>query len=113
MKLKDKSCTTAVKGTLALDKTECEKLLKQLDKNWKLTNESTRLRREFKFKNFKKPWKLLNLIAELSEEQKHHPEISFGWGHLEVEIWSHNIGGLVESDFILSAKIDELLQKYA
>ena len=37
-----------------------------------------------------------------------HPDISFGWGNVEITIWTHKIDGLTESDFILAAKIDEL-----
>ncbi len=48
-------------------------------------------------------------VGGLAEEQGHHPELIIGWGHLDIEIWTHKIGSLVESDFILAAKIDRLI----
>jgi 4a-hydroxytetrahydrobiopterin dehydratase len=50
----------------------------------------------------------VNQVGELAEEQGHHPDICFGWGKVEITIWTHKIDGLTESDFILAAKIDEL-----
>ena len=46
--------------------------------------------------------------ARGGEEQGHHPEMTVGWGHVLVEIWTHKIDGLVESDFYLAAKYDAI-----
>ena len=35
-----------------------------------------------------------------------HPDLHLAWGKLRVEIWTHKIDGLTESDFVLAAKID-------
>ncbi len=91
-----------------------EEKLKQkaeLDPNWQLTHNQTRLERKFKFKNFKKPLELVQVIAQIAEEQKHHPEISFGWGHLTIEIWTHTISNLTQGDFQLALKIDEAYEQ--
>ena len=66
------------------------------------------LRREFRFKNFREALAFVNRVGEVAEEQGHHPNISFTWGWVEVEIFTHVIDGLTESDFILAAKIDLL-----
>ncbi|MGD8430181.1 MAG: 4a-hydroxytetrahydrobiopterin dehydratase, partial [Ectothiorhodospiraceae bacterium] len=60
----------------------------------------------YKFKNFAQALEFVNKVGELAEGEGHHPEVSFGWGHAEVEIWTHKIGGLHQNDFILAAKID-------
>ena len=44
----------------------------------------------------------------VAEEEKHHPDIFFGWGYCKVKIFTHAIKGLAESDFILAAKIDKI-----
>jgi 4a-hydroxytetrahydrobiopterin dehydratase len=44
----------------------------------------------------------------LSEEQVHHPDLTISWGACRVEIWTHKINGLTESDFILAAKIENI-----
>lgn len=50
----------------------------------------------------------VNRVAEIAEEQGHHPDIFLAWGKVGVKIWTHKIDGLTESDFILAAKIDAL-----
>lgn len=70
--------------------------------------EEHHLRREFRFKNFREALDFVNRIGEVAEEQGHHPNISFTWGRVEVEIFTHAIDGLTESDFILAAKIERL-----
>jgi 4a-hydroxytetrahydrobiopterin dehydratase len=35
-----------------------------------------------------------------------------GWGKVEITIWTHAVDGLTESDFILAAKIDQLLNAF-
>ncbi len=74
---------------------------------WEVVNEH-HLRKEYKFKDFKETQTFVNRVADLAEEQWHHPDICFGWGRAEVTIWTHKIDGLTESDFILAAKIDML-----
>jgi 4a-hydroxytetrahydrobiopterin dehydratase len=74
--------------------------------DWSLSGDGSRIRREYKFKNFAQALEFVNKVGELAEGEGHHPEVSFGWGHAEVEIWTHKIGGLHQNDFILAAKID-------
>jgi pterin-4a-carbinolamine dehydratase len=52
----------------------------------------------------------LDLVLQVgvAEEQGHHPDICFGWGRVEVTVWTHKINGLTESDFIFAAKVDTL-----
>jgi 4a-hydroxytetrahydrobiopterin dehydratase len=66
------------------------------------------LKKNYGFSNFAEALKFVNRVGELAEEQGHHPDICFGWGKVEVTIWTHKIDGLTESDFILAAKIDKL-----
>jgi 4a-hydroxytetrahydrobiopterin dehydratase len=66
------------------------------------------LRRVFAFDDFAGALEFVNRIGEVAEEEGHHPNITFTWGRVEVEIWTHKIDGLAEADFILAAKIDQL-----
>ena len=83
-----------------------QNLLSQLP-GWEVVREH-HLRKEYKFKNFREALDFVNRVGELAEEQGHHPDICFGWGKVEITIWTHKIDGLTESDFILAAKIDNL-----
>ena len=52
--------------------------------------------------------KFINDVGRLSENEGHHPEITFGWGYAKIIITTHAIEGLSENDFILAAKIDQI-----
>jgi 4a-hydroxytetrahydrobiopterin dehydratase len=107
MDLKDKKCIPCATYVPPLPLEEKQKLLNNLSPGWTLASSETRLRKEFKFKNFKKALAFANEVGRLAEEEKHHPEIHLGWGHCDIEIWTHTNNNLVENDFILAAKIDE------
>jgi 4a-hydroxytetrahydrobiopterin dehydratase len=103
--LASRECVPCRGGVPPMTGPEIESFIKQLD-GWEVV-EAHHLRKAFEFKNFREALAFVNSIGELSEEQGHHPDIFFGWGHAEVSIWTHKIDGLTESDFILAAKIDE------
>jgi 4a-hydroxytetrahydrobiopterin dehydratase len=46
-------------------------------------------------------------VGEIAEREWHHPDIYLAWGNVRMDIWTHKIDGLTESDFILAAKRDE------
>ena len=49
---------------------------------------------------------LTNLVGKIAENEKHHPDISLGWGYCLIMIHTHAIKGLSKNDFILASKID-------
>ena len=49
-----------------------------------------------------------NRMADIAEEEGHHPDFNVHYSQVEVTIWTHAVGGLTENDFILAAKIDSL-----
>ena len=76
---------------------------------WYLTHDGQRIRKDWKTKNFVVAMKFLNRVADLAEEDAHHPDLHLeGYRNLSIEIWTHAIGGLSENDFILAAKIDQV-----
>ncbi|MBR9884870.1 MAG: 4a-hydroxytetrahydrobiopterin dehydratase [Oceanospirillales bacterium] len=107
MALTEKSCIPCRGGMPALDLAEAGELALQVPL-WTLAEGGKRIRREFTFRNFADALSFVNRVGELAEAEDHHPEIRFGWGHAEIELWTHKIGGLHENDFILAAKIDQL-----
>ena len=66
------------------------------------------LEKQFSFKNFLDSQKFVNEVGKISEQEGHHPEITFGWGYAKINITTHAIEGLSENDFILAAKIDKI-----
>ena len=76
---------------------------------WALTDDATRIERRFKFRNFVEANGFVNQVGEIAEQQGHHPDISFGWGYARIVFLTHTIKGLHQNDFIMAAKVDELL----
>ncbi len=113
MDLKDKKCIPCATYVPPLSLDEKKRLLATLSSEWKLTHDDSRLRRDIKFKNFKRALECANTVGIIAENEKHHPEIFLGWGHCDIEVWTHMNNNLVENDFILAAKIDEALLKYS
>jgi len=83
-------------------------LHQKLGNQWNIIHEH-HLEKEFKFKNFKDALEFTQKVGHLAEEEQHHPEIHLAWGLVRTTIWTHKIDGLTESDFILAAKIDDLI----
>ena len=108
--LSQKKCIPCSGEVPPLDANKKQEFLKELHHDWKLTHDGTRIERVFKFENFQKAMDLAVEIGKIAEDQGHHPELHVGFGHLDVEIWTHKIGDLVESDFIFAAKVDKLEQ---
>ena len=108
--LDKKDCIPCKGGIPKFDISEIHKYLKKVD-GWdvkKNKKESYFLEKNFKFKNFSESQKFVNEVGNIAEAQGHHPDITFGWGYATIQIFTHKIQGLVESDFILAAKIDKI-----
>ena len=108
--LHDKDCIPCKGGTPTFDTSEIHKYLKKID-GWdvrKKENETYFLEKNFTFKNFYESQRFVNRVGDIAEKEGHHPDIIFGWGYAKIQIYTHKIKGLVESDFILAAKIDKI-----
>jgi 4a-hydroxytetrahydrobiopterin dehydratase len=105
-KLSNRECMPCRGGVPPLRGAEITELLRELN-GWDVVKEH-HLLKNYQFKDFAESLAFVNRVGQLSEEQGHHPDICFGWGHATITIWTHKIDGLTESDFILAAKIDAL-----
>ena len=109
--LKDKKCVPCEGGIIPFDISEIHKYQKKVD-GWNILKNDKNtffIEKEFNFKNFIYSQNFVNKVGEISEEEGHHPDIIFGWGYAKIKIFTHAIKGLAESDFILAAKIDKIL----
>jgi 4a-hydroxytetrahydrobiopterin dehydratase len=88
-----------------MDRSAAEEMLRQLDSGWSL-NEGGHLERLYNFKDFAQALAFVNKIGAVAEEEGHHPDIYLAWGRCRIEIWTHKIKGLTESDFFMAAKVD-------
>ncbi len=106
-----KKCIPCEGGVIPFDISEIHKYQKKVD-GWNISkdkNEIFFLIKKFTFKNFLESQKFVNIVGQISENEGHHPDIFFGWGYAEIKITTHAIKGLSENDFILAAKIDQLI----
>ena len=88
---------------------ELPELLKEIPDWQPITTESVlKLNKVFNFENYEEAVSFTNKVAELAEEEDHHPAILLEWGRVEVTWWTHKIGGLHKNDFIAAAKTDRL-----
>jgi 4a-hydroxytetrahydrobiopterin dehydratase len=104
--LSSKQCVPCRGGVPPLQGEEINMLLSQLN-GWEVVYEH-HLKKNWGLSDFREALEFVNKVGNLAEEQGHHPDICFGWGKVEITIWTHKIDGLTESDFVLAAKIDEL-----
>lgn len=104
---KDK-CEACNKLTPKLNLMEVVELLGDLQ-GWYL-DDKNHLIKKWNLKGSKITKKFVDAIWEIAEapDVKHHPNISFTYGFVEVTIWTHAIDGLSKNDFILAAKIDNI-----
>ena len=108
--LKEKKCIPCESGVSSLDLSEIHKYQKKID-GWDVKPNEKKiycLEKNFKFKNFLESQNFINKVSEISENENHHPDISFGWAYAKIVITTHAIEGLSENDFILAAKIDQI-----
>jgi len=107
--LADGKCIPCRGGVPPLQGLELDELFARLGNGWRVV-EGHHLAKEFTFTNFREALDFTNRVGELAESENHHPDLHLAWGRVGVEIWTHKIDGLTESDFVFAAKADRLNQ---
>jgi 4a-hydroxytetrahydrobiopterin dehydratase len=107
MTLNMKRCLPCEGGAKPLNETEITGLLGELD-GWRFGLEGSNLHKTYKFAKFTDAIAFVNRMAELAEQEGHHPDFCVRYDAVDVSLSTHAIGGLSENDFILAAKLDPL-----
>jgi 4a-hydroxytetrahydrobiopterin dehydratase len=105
--LAEKTCTPCRGGVPPLSLEEAENFRVQAP-DWALLDGAQRIERKFSFSNFREALAFVQQVGELAEEERHHPDVGFGWGYATISLRTKKIKGLHENDFIMAAKIDRL-----
>lgn len=108
MDLTAKTCVPCRGGIAPLTEAEAKGYLSEAP-GWELEGSATRIERRFKFADFVAALSFVNKLGAVAEAEGHHPDISFGWGYATVVFFTHKIKGLHENDFIMAAKVNELI----
>src|SRR5687768_12756031 len=72
---------------------------------WRVEND--RLRKTFVFADFVAAFGFMTKAALTAEKLDHHPNWSNVYKTVEVELWTHDVGGLTEFDFRLAAAMNQ------
>ena len=106
-KLIEKKCVPCDRRVQPFTETQIKEYLSQLKTEWEVLD-NKKIKKQFKFKNFKDAIAFVNKVAELAEQEGHHPDITINYNRVTIELFTHAIGGLSENDFILAAKIEQI-----
>ncbi len=106
--LADRACVPCKGGIPPLTPEEIEPLLERVE-GWNALD-GHHLSKMYRFRNFVDALAFVNRVGDVAEEQFHHPDLYLSWGKVRVDIWTHKIDGLTESDFVFAAKCDRVLE---
>ncbi len=106
--LASRTCKPCEGDAEPLPASAAQQLLEDVS-GWELID-GKRIRRTVTCQNFLDAVGLIQKIAPIAEAEDHHPDLHLtGYKRLTIELSTHSIGGLSENDFILAAKINQLL----
>ena len=87
---------------------EASLLINEIE-GWDVIDEGVKkLKKEFSFSNYSDSVDFSNKVADMAEQEDHHPQIILEWGKVTVIWWSHKIKGLHKNDFICAAKTNKI-----
>lgn len=101
------TCTACEGGLPLLSPLEMTAMKSALDERWEIVD-GHHLVCRLRFRDFAEALAFANRVGAVAEEEGHHPDLLVGYGKLEIQLWTHSVGGLTQNDFILAAKIAAL-----
>ncbi len=105
--LHKKKCIPCEKEGKAMTKEEAMPYLIELG-DWEINDAHTVISKKIEFKDFLEAINFVDTVADIAEEEGHHPDIHISYNKVTFKIWTHKVGGLTENDFIIASKIDSL-----
>ncbi|MDB6148093.1 MAG: 4a-hydroxytetrahydrobiopterin dehydratase [Verrucomicrobiota bacterium] len=84
---------------------ELKERLKKIPE-WEL--EKKHIERTFEFDDFSDSIDFVNSVAEVAEDEEHHPDIDIRYNKVRLVLSTHSKGGLTDLDFALAERIDTL-----
>jgi 4a-hydroxytetrahydrobiopterin dehydratase len=111
MELANESCEACHADAPRVQDEEVDSLLAAIPE-WELVTirNVPRLKRVIRVEGWEAAVALTNRIADIASQQDHHPSILTEWGKVTVQWWTHSIGGLHRNDFVMAAKVNDLVR---
>tara|TARA_B000000477_G_scaffold45318_1_gene38488 strand:+ start:300 stop:599 length:300 start_codon:yes stop_codon:yes gene_type:complete len=94
-----------------ISKDELNQKINNLSKNWVI--EDVFLKGSFVFKNFDDAFSFMKKIAIKCEDMNHHPKWTNVYNKIDVELYTHDSGGITEKDFELSSYMDAEFKNFS
>lgn len=107
--LTKKHCIPCESGDPPLPDSKEDELKVQVPSWLLLRDGEHKLRRQFKFKDFMEAIDFVNKVAKIANEEGHHPDIYIFYNKVQLDLFTHAVGGLSENDFIMASKVDKLV----
>ena len=81
--------------------------LAELD-GWSEVDGRDAIRRAFHFNNFSEAFAFMTRVALAAEKMNHHPDWSNVYDRVDIELSSHDLGGVTERDTKLAVIINKI-----
>jgi 4a-hydroxytetrahydrobiopterin dehydratase len=101
-----KKCGVCEIGTPPMKDEEADQMLAETPGWLRVGN---LIKRDFSFKDFKESMAFINKVADVAENEGHHPDIYVFFNKVTLKLLTHAANGLTENDFILAAKVNEVI----
>ena len=79
----------------------------------KTNTANKRLKGSFVFKNFDDAFSFMKKVAIKCEDMNHHPKWTNVYNKIDVELYTHDSGGITEKDFELSSYMDAEFKNFS
>src|SRR5678816_3045027 len=89
-----------------LSEDEIRQKLTELGGGWRY--ESGKLTKQFKFDGFVRAFGWMSSVALIAEKLDHHPDWKNVYNRVDVELLTHDAGGVTARDFELAKHMEEL-----
>ena len=113
MTLSERRCVTCGSGMDPLSYDAEDALLQQVP-GWEIDRLfEHKIHKTYILTSFAEAIDFVNKVAVIAQQEDHHPELRINFRKVTVELYTHSISGLSENDFIVAAKIEEIIKEPA
>jgi 4a-hydroxytetrahydrobiopterin dehydratase len=75
-------------------------------------HDGERLTAEFRTADFSSAVRLLDAVAVEADAANHHPDVKLGWGRVEFDLVSHDVGSVTSRDVALAKRIAAIARRH-
>lgn len=92
---------------MRLDSQQIKTRLATLD-GWDWDPDKAIIYKKFTFSDFHETMRFVNAVANIADQEDHHPDMELGYNYCDVKYTSHSLAGIGEKDFTCARRIDEI-----